>query len=96
MSMPVVSSLARAGVGVLTGVTMGLGADAAVGWTVEAPPGRAVLIAAAVGKSEIDVAGPGVVVSTITCVLAGVEVAGGPLSQADIKVAVNTHNRATR
>ena len=38
----------------------------------------------------------GVVVSTITCVLAGVEVAGGPLSQADIKVGVNTHNRATR
>ena len=63
---------------------------------MEASPGRGVLIAAALGKSEIDAAGPGVVVSTTTCVLAGMEVGGGPLSQADIKVAVNTHNRATR
>ena len=54
------------------------------------------LIAAALGKSEIDAAGPGVVVSTITYVLAGVEVGGGPLSQAEIKEVINTHNRATR
>ena len=54
------------------------------------------LIGAVVGKAEIGAAGPRVVVSTITCVLAGVEVGGGPLSQADIKVAINAHNGATR
>ena len=63
---------------------------------MEAPPGRGVLIGAAVSKSEIGAASPGVVVSTITYVLAGVEVGGDPLSQADIKEAINTHNRATR
>ena len=63
---------------------------------MEAPPGRGVLIGAAVSKLEMGAGGPGVVVLTITCVLAGVEVGGGPLPQADIKVAINAHNGATR
>ena len=67
-----------------------------VRWAVEVRAGRGMLIGAVVGKAEIGAAGPRVVVSTITCVLAGVEVGGGPLSQADIKVAINAHNGATR